>query len=149
MAKGDFTFFNQFLLDEGLKLHNLDTDSIKLAYINNTVTPTAATADPRWGAGGTTNLSSNEVTGGNFAAGGIDVAVTFSGTPPTLDATDQSIAADGSNPNDVFWGILYNDTDTGKRAIGFYDMNGGAALDCTPGLNFNFHASGIATKAQS
>lgn len=149
MAQGDFTFFNQFLLDEGLKLHNLNTDTIKLAYVDATITPTASTADPRWGAGGTTNLSTNEVSGGNFTAGGNDITNTFSGTsPPTLDGADQAYAANASNPSPV-WGIVYNDTDSGKRAIGFYDMNGGSALDCTPGLNFNFNASGIGTKTQS
>ena len=149
MAAGDLVLFNQFLEDEANGVHNLDADSIKGALTDGTTTPTAATADPRWGAGGTTNFSSEEVTpGGNYVAGGIDVAgaITRSGGTVTFDgATNPTWAQNASNPTDARWMILYNDTASGKNAIGFVDL--GSTFNMTTGaLTVTFNASGIATK---
>ena len=66
MAAGDFVWFNAAKLKLGQKKIHLGTDTFKFAFISNSVTPTAATDDPCFGAGGTTNLA---------AAG-------FSATPP-------------------------------------------------------------------
>lgn len=149
MAQGDMTFFNEFLEDEGLKVHDLESDAFKLALVDGVVTPTAATADPRWGAGGSTDFSAREVTpGGNYIAGGTDVAATFSeaaGTATFDGVTNPSWAQNASNPTDATWGILYNDTSAGKEAVGFLDLGG--AYDMTSGdLTVTWSASGIGAK---
>lgn len=149
MAQGDVTLFNQFKLDVGLKLHDLNADVVKGGFVTSTTTPTASTADPRWGAGGTTNFSSNEVTpGGNYAAGGPDIVNTYTGAAgtSTFDASDTAldIAQAGANPTNARWIILYNDTDAGKRCIGFIDL--GSVTDLSAGsLDITINASGLFT----
>lgn len=69
MATGDVTWFDQALLDLGKKIHDLSTDVLKLGLVTSTVTPSATTADPRWGAGGGTNLSTNAVATGTAWTG--------------------------------------------------------------------------------
>lgn len=146
MAQGDVTLFNEFKEDIGQKVHNLSSDTYKLGLITNAVTPSASTSDPRWGAGGTTNLSSSQVTpGGNYSTGGPTIASTTysetSGTA-TFDGSDVSIASDASNPNNARWGIIYNDTSTGKEAVAFVDLGG--VTDLTAGaFAVTWSASGI------
>jgi hypothetical protein len=129
-------------------VHNLETDAIKLGITDGSVTtPSATTADPRWGAGGTTNLASEEVTpGGNYTAGGPALAnptVTLTGGLSEFDADDPGeIAQDPSNPTDATWGIIYNDTAAGKNAIAYVDLGG--QFDMTTGpLTITFGANGI------
>ena len=57
MAQGDVTWFEQAFVDIQEGLHDLENDTIKLGLTDSTTTPASTTADPRWGAGGTTNLS--------------------------------------------------------------------------------------------
>ena len=146
MAQGDITLFNEFKEDVGQKIHNLSSDTFKLGLVTNAVTPAASTSDPRWGAGGSTNLSSSEVTpGGNYSAGGAALATSTwsetSGTA-TFDAADVSIAQNASNPNNARWGIIYNDTSAGKEALAFLDLGG--VTDLTAGaFQVTWSASGI------
>jgi hypothetical protein len=148
MAAGDFTLFNKFKQDLGLKIHDLDNDTFRLGLITNAVTPASTTADPRWGASGSTNFATNQVTpGGNYATGGPTLAnptlVESSGTV-TWDADNISISVSGSNPNNARWGIVYNDTAAGKQACGFVDL--GTVIDLSAG-NFaaNVNAAGLVT----
>lgn len=146
MAQGDITLFNEFKEDVGQKIHNLSSDTFKLGLVTNGVTPAANTADPRWGAGGSTDLSSSEVTpGGNYSAGGDTLASSTwsetSGTA-TFDASDVSIAQDASNPNNARWGIIYNDTSAGKEAVAFLDLGG--VTDLSAGaFQVTWNANGI------
>ena len=148
MAQGDVTLFNDFLQDVGRKVHNLETDTIKCALTDGTTTPTAATANPCWGAGGSTNFAAEEVSaGGNYSAGGIDIAATYSQTSGTATfdgATNPSWSQHASNPTDATWAIVYNDTATNKDAICFVDLGG--AFDMTTGdLTITWAGGGIAT----
>lgn len=152
MASGDVTFTDQWLVDVQEKFHDMEADTIKLGLITSSTTPTAATADPRWGAGGTTNWSTNEVTpGGNYSAGGPAIAnnsVTLSGGAGVFDGDDISITQNGSNPTNARWGIIYNDTDAGKRALGFLDL--GSDRDLSGGnFTVTWNASGIASMDQA
>jgi len=53
----------------GIHLANA-TDTLKMGIVTG-VTPTIATAVPAWGAGGSTNYATSQVTpGGNYATGG-------------------------------------------------------------------------------
>lgn len=146
MAAGDIIAFDQFLVDVQEKLHDLETDTFKVGLITSAVTPSATTADPRWGAGGTTNFSSNQVTpGGNYATGGPSIAnnaVSLSGGAAVFDGDDISITQNASNPTNARWGIIYNDTDAGKRATHYIDL--GTTIDLSSGnFTITWNASGI------
>ncbi len=152
MSAGDIVFFDQWLVDVQEKLHDHENDTFKLGLITNAVTPAATTTDPRWGAGGTTNLSSSQVTpGGNYATGGPAIGnptVTLSGGAAVFDGDDISIAQHASNPTDARWGIIYNDTDAGKRAVGYVDL--GAVIDLSAGaFSTAWNASGISSMNQA
>jgi hypothetical protein len=147
MAAGDITLYQAFLDDLGGKLHDLDADVIKIGLVTTSYTPATGDAVPCWGAGGTTNTSTNQVTpGGNYATGGPDISATWSQTSGlgTFDATDVSIAQNASNPTNARWGIIYNDTATNKNCIGFVDL--GSAVDLSAGaFSIVWNASGINT----
>lgn len=150
MAQGDIVVFAQFKQGMGAKLHDLSADGIKLGLVTNVVTPTETTSDPRWGSGGSTNLSTNQVTpGGNYSSGGPTIGSTtwtLSSITVTLDGADVSITQNASNPTNARWGILYNNTDSGKRAIAFLDLGG--VTDLTAGdFSVTWNASGIFTLA--
>lgn len=152
MAAGDVVFFDQYLVDAQEGVHNLETDTIKVGLITNAVTPAATTADPRWGAGGSTNFLTNEVTpGGNYSTGGPTVAnnsVTLTAGASVFDGDDISIAQHASNPTTARWGIIYNDTATGKNAIGYVDL--GAVTDLSTGaFSITWNASGISSLDQA
>lgn len=146
MAQGDVTLFNQYKVNLGEVLLDMSSDAFKLGLVTNSVTPAASTADPRWGAGGTTNLLSNECTpGGNYTTGGPTIGSTTwtesSGTV-TFDGSDVTINSNASNPNNARWGIIYDNTDTGKRCVAFLDLGG--VTDLTAGnLTVTWSASGI------
>ncbi len=136
MASGDITFFHQFKVDLGNKIHDLDTDTFKVGLITSTVTPTGADAAPHWGGTGTTNYSTNQVTpGGNYATGGPSLtalAYTNSSGTVSWQAAKVSIASHASNPTNARWAIIYNSTDANKRAVAFVDL--GSVRDLTQGL---------------
>lgn len=145
MATGDIKWFSGALLALGTKVHDLSADTLKVGFITSVATPAVSDTDPRWGAGGSVNFATNEVTaGGNYTSGGVTLAsVTWTNVSsvPTLRATDISIAQHASNPTNARWGILYNSTDASKRAIAFLDF--GSARDLTTGaFTFNFGGSG-------
>lgn len=149
MAEGDVTVIDEFLEDIGLGVHNLNTDTINCGLITSATTPTASTSDPRWGAGGGTNWSTNEVTpGGNYSSGGPDLVNTYSqtGGTATLDGTDVSILENASNPTNARWLIAYNFTSAGKEVVFFLDLGGD--IDLSAGdFSVTWNVSGIFTLA--
>jgi hypothetical protein len=153
MAQGDLAFHDAALVAVLEKMHDLEADTIKLALITSAVTPDITDADPRWGAGGTTNYATNEVTpGGNYSAGGATLAnpsVTLTGGLAMFDADDPATwAQHASNPTNARWGIVYNDTDAGKRVLGFLDL--GSTFDMTTGpLAVAWNANGLARLNQA
>jgi hypothetical protein len=141
--------FQEFLGTLGLAEFNLNTDLYKIGLVTSTLTPVTGAADPGWAAGRTTNYLANEVTpGGNYSTGGADITNTYAEAAGVgkFDAADQApyVAVDASNATNARWGILYNDTDVDKKAIGFLDL--GADFDMTTGdLNITWNGSGIFT----
>lgn len=155
MAQGTFTLFNEFSKSIGDGRLDLDTHTLKFALISTTTTATAAV--PCWGSGGSTNLSTNEVSGGtSYVAGGkslSSVTWTQSGGVATLDASDLSgankWAQDVAGPTNIKTGILYSDSATNKDCIGFMDMTadgGTTAISLQAGdISVTWNASGILT----
>lgn len=146
MAQGDIVWFDQGLVDLGKKLHDLNADEFKLALTDGTTTPLVTTADPRWGAGGTTNFAAEEVTpGGTYSAGGIIVPSTsfiLTGGLGKFSGDNISWTQNVSNPTDATWAILYNNTDADKRCLLFIDIGGAFDMRTGP-LIVNWNALGI------
>lgn len=148
MAQGDVTVFARFKLDLGTKVHGLTADAFKLGLITNSVSPTATTTDPRWGAGGTTNFSSNQVTpGGNYTTGGPTITTTtytLSSATTKFAGDNVSILQNASNPTNARWGIGYNNTSAGKECMFFLDL--GSVFDMSSGdLTVTWSVNGIWT----
>jgi hypothetical protein len=146
MASGDIKWISGGLLALGSKVHNLGSDTFKLGLVTSAVTPAIADTDGRWGAGGSVNYSTNQVTpGGNYASGGptlASVSWTNVSNVPTFRAADVTIAQHASNPTNARWGIIYNDTDASKRAIAFIDL--GSDRNLTTG-EFKIDFGGLGT----
>ena len=151
MAAGTFLVFDSFMeaLGDGT-IPDLNTSAIHMGIATNTTVPSKTTADPRWGAGGTTNFSTNEVTPGeNYSAGGPELTVTvttpwtITGSTAKFDLDDVSIASNASNPTTGYWGLIYiNDAD--DRCIGFTELGG--PVDMTAGnFTITWNAGGLFT----
>jgi len=154
MATGDVTVFNEFVEDLGEEVHDFENDTLKLAIIDTTVTPTQDTATPQWGAGSSQDYDANEVsTAGGYTANGETLTtVTFdrSTTTVTLDADDVSLSQDAGGFTDGAWGILYNDSAANKNCIAFVELDAAGGLDETAGdITISWDASGILTIAVS
>lgn len=151
MATGDVTLFDQFLVDMGNGEHNLSSNTIKMAYVSNAVTPATTTANPTWGAGGSTNMSTDEQSGGNYTAGGVTLAnfaCTLSGGGVKLDYDDPAqVATNAGNPTSIYYAIIYNDTNATKKCIAAIDL-GGPINGTTQALQVTPNASGLATGDQ-
>lgn len=148
MAKGDVTWFDAGLKALGDKEVDLGGGQIKLGLVDDTITPTAATAAPTWGSGGTTNFSANEVdTGGTSYTGPITLGSQswsdVSGVM-TFDAADVSLAEDAGGFTNARWGILFDDSATNKNAIAFVDLGGEVSLAAVS-LDITWNAAGILT----
>ncbi|PCI54139.1 MAG: hypothetical protein COB36_10635 [Alphaproteobacteria bacterium] len=146
MAAGDVVFFQQWLVDVQEALHDGENDDFRYSIVDSTITPLTTTSDPRWGAGGSTDLSVNEVaTGGNYTVGGIAIAnpsVTLVSGEAVWDGDDFAVTQHASNPTDGRWGIIWNNTATGKQAVGFQDL--GSVTDLSAGAFSNtWNAAGI------
>ncbi len=146
MARGDVHLFASF--DHKAKSgtsFNLASDTLKLGIVSHATVPTIGTTDPRWGSGGTTDFSANEVAHATAYASPITLAsVTFlrSGAVVTLDAADVTVALDAAGFTNGYWGIIYDDTVAGKYAVGYVDLGGPVSIVGGP-LNLVWNASGI------
>lgn len=141
MAQGDVTLFDYFLLNtakSGVFDFGATPNTIKCGLIKSAANggddPDVGDVDPCWGAGGTVNLLTAEVTpGGNYTTGGAacaNAAATLSGGAVEIDFDNPATwATNASNPTNARWAIIYDDTATNKNCIGFLDL--GADFDMT------------------
>lgn len=145
MAAGDIHWFNQALLDAGNKIFNLSSDVLKVGLITSAATPANSTAAPHWGGTGTTNFATNQVaTGGTSYTGPktlASVTWTLVSGVATLRATDISLAQDASGFTNARWGIIYDDTDANKRALGYIDLGSDRSIVTGP-LTIDFGGAG-------
>ena len=126
MARGDVTIFDEFQKDLGTEVHDLSSDTIKVALVDSTITPAADDATPRWA-----DYSANEVSGTNYVAGGKAVTTLTWGIVSgacELGGDDVGWTMHASGFTDARWAIIYNDTATNDEAIGFVDLGGVASL---------------------
>lgn len=154
MAAGDFKWFAQGLQDLGNKVHDLDADDWRMGIVTNATVPAVNTAAPHWGGTGTTNFSTNQVgTGGTSYTGPIVLtseawALTASGA--AMDVADISLAQDAAGFTNGAYGIIYNNTDANKRAIGYVELSSGGTLSLVAGaVTITMNASGILALSQA
>ena len=151
MAQGTVVVFNQFKEDFGDEIHHMSSASFWVGLINNATSLSAALPDPRWGAAGSTNLLTNEISiGGNYVSGGQSASPadpwTRSVATVTFDLTDLTWSQNASNPASATWGVVFNNSDAGLRVVNFVDLGG--LFDMTTGdLVITWNASGVFTLA--
>lgn len=137
MATGTIKWFAQGLKDLGDKIHDLSSDTLKLGIVTTATVPTLSTAAPHWGGTGTTNFATNQVsTGGTQYTGPktlASVTWTLVSNVPTLRAADIAMTIDASGFTTGAYGIIYNDTDANKRALGFVELSSGGTLSLVAG----------------
>ena len=152
MASGDFKWFAQGLHDLGNKIHDLDTDDWRMGIITTAATPAVNTSAPHWGGTGTTNFSTNQVaTGGTSYTAPIVLtseAWSLNATGAAMDCADITLAQDASGCTNGRWGIVYNNTDANKRAVGFLDLGSDRSL-VAGSLTITMNASGILALSQA
>lgn len=149
MARGDVHLFAAFQLKaEAGGNFNLTSDTIKLGIVNSTIVPTVSTNDPRWGTGGSTDFSVNQVGLGTGYTGPITlgtVTLTRTAAVVTLAAANVTVPQDASGFSTGYYGILYDSTVAGNYAIGYVDL-GGPVGNVNGPVNLNWNASGIAAQ---
>ena len=136
MATGDVKWFAQGLLDLGNKVHNLSSETLQLGIVTSATAPTLTTAAPHWGGTGTTNFATTQVgTGGGYTGPITLASVTWSivAGVATLRATDVVIPQNASGFANGAWGIIFNNTDANKRAIGFIELSAAGTLSIVSG----------------
>lgn len=147
MAQGALTLFEEFSLNIGDGKHDLDTHVFKLALIDNTLAPAASDVTPIL-------ADYTEVTGTGYTAGGETLTITWTeaGGVATFDATGDPAASwtkNASGPNDIFYGLIYNDTEASDTCVAFIDMTndgGTTPISLQDGdITWTPHASGIFT----
>lgn len=134
-----FNKFNSFVEAMGRKVHNLNSDTLKVMLTNTA--PSAAN---------TVKADITEISAGNgYTAGGsVAASNAYSQTAGVakLTATDVTFTASGGSIAAFRYGVLYNDTATNDELIGYWDR--GAAINLSDGDSciFDFDASaGILT----
>ncbi|MBK8772517.1 MAG: hypothetical protein IPM06_19125 [Rhizobiales bacterium] len=153
MAQGTFKWFAQGLHDLGNKIHDLDGDDWRMGIVTG-VTPTVATAAPHWGGTGTTNYATSQVaTAGTSYTGPIVLtaeAWALNATGAAMDCADISLAQDASGFTNGAYGIVYNNTDANKRAVGYLEISSTNAASLVAGaINLTMNASGVLALSQA
>ena len=143
MARGDVTVFDEakaYMLDGDFG----SSDFIKCAILDNTTTPTAAFATPALGDFTEVGDSGTYVLGGTII-GTIATCVSETNGIMTYDsAVNPTWAQNASNDVDAYWGLIYNDTDAGDRAIAFVELDGPVDMTAGP-LTITWSVTGIFT----
>jgi hypothetical protein len=145
MARGDFTLFNDFAEKLGNGEHDLNDDTFKLMIISTVTEPVATEAAPAF-----STYSSGQVGEfvGGYVTGGVDINAVYAevtGTG-TLTGDDIALTQNASGFDDAYWGILYNDTNASKFAVGWIEFAGAVSQIDGP-VNLNWNVSGILTVA--
>lgn len=153
MAAGDFKWFSQGIHDLGNKIHDLDGDDWRLGIVTSATAPTVNTAGPHWGGTGTTNFATTQVGTGGGYTGPVALSTeawTKTATGGTMDFDDVTIPQNASGFTNGAYGIIYNNTDANKRAIGYVEISSGGTASITGGsLTLQINASGAFSISQA
>jgi len=140
MATNDVQVFNSFAEAIGDGRIDLDTDTLKLGIVDDTLTPAADSTAHTW-----SDYSANEVvtTGGYTTDGETLASVTWGATGTAnisyLDAANVTLTQDGSGFTDGRWGIIYSTAN--DECIAFVDT--GTISEQAGDITFAWNALGI------
>ena len=104
--------------------------TLKVALMDNSVTPSPSDSYPCWGTGGTQDYSTAEpASAGNYVAGGFtltSVGITQAGLVASLQANSPiaQLLSHASNPTGIYNAAIYDDAATPKRVIIIIDLAG-------------------------
>lgn len=138
-----FNKYHVFVEDLAEKVHNLGADTLKVALSN-----TAPNASAHSGLANITEISA----GNGYTAGGNAASVTSSaqtsGTYKLVLADPPTWTATGGSIGPFRYAILYNDTSTGDRLIGWWDYGTSITLASGESFTVDFDpTSGVLTIA--
>lgn len=136
MATGNIKWFADGLLALGQKQFALNSDTLQLGIVTTATTPSITTAVPHWGGTGTTNFATNQVgTGGGYTGPITLTSVTWVNVSGvlTLRAADVVIPQNASGFSNGAWGIIFDSTDTNKRALAYIELSSGGTLSIVSG----------------
>jgi hypothetical protein len=156
MATGSFKWFAQGIHDLGNKIHDLDSDDWRMGIVTDATVPAVNTAAPHWGGTGTTNFATNQVA---TAGTSYTAPLVLTSEAWTLNATGANmvwadtvmqLAQDASGFTDGAYGIVYNNTDANKRAIGYLEISSAGTASLVAGaINITLNASGALSISQA
>ena len=147
-----FNKFNSFVEDLAEKVHNLGSDTLKVFLSDELPVATDTAYDGVTGSTGPAEITAKN----GYTAGGNTATVTSSaqtaGTyklvlgDPAVWTADTS--TDGTGIGPFRYAILYNDTSTGDRLIGWWDYGASITLADTESFAVDFDAvNGVLTLA--
>jgi hypothetical protein len=146
MATGDIKWFADGLLAIGNGAMNLSSNTLQLGIVTTATVPSITTAVPHWGGTGTTNFATNQVGIAGGYTGPITLAsVTWTNVSGvlTLRATDPVIPQNASGFSNGAYGIIFNNTDANKRAIGWVELSSAGTASIVSGsLTIDFQGAG-------
>lgn len=129
-----FNKFDQLKEDIGLKVHNFDTDTLKV-YLTNAA-PSAS--------GDAVKADLAEIAAGNgYTAGGADVSGVWSEAAgvATLVGTDIVWTATTGSIGPFRYAVLYNDTSPSDSLIGWWDYGSPVTAIAAQTITVDFGAS--------
>lgn len=138
-----FNKYNVFVEDLAEKVHNLGADTLKVALTN-----TAPNASTHAGLADISQISAGNgyTTGGNTAS--VTSSSQTSGTYKLVLGDPATWSASGGTIGPFRYAVLYNDTSTGDRLIGWWDY--GTSITLSDGESFTVDfdpTSGVLTIA--
>jgi hypothetical protein len=123
-----FNKFNSFVLDLATKVHNLNSDALKILLVN---APTPV-------AGNTIKANLTEIAAGNGYTAGGNAAAFVSGADPSgtykLILSPVTFTAVGSSIGPFQYAVLYNSTAASGNLIAWWDY--GVPITLTSGNSF-------------
>ena len=120
--------FNCFVGDVGLKVHNLNIDTLKIMLTD--VAPVAGNSVK-------TDLTEISGTSNGYSAQSVANAYSQSGGIGTLTGTSPTFTQSGANAIGPFrYAVLYNDSAASKNLICWWDLGGEVTLAAASGAMF-------------
>lgn len=127
-----FNKFNCFVGDLGLKLHNLDTDTLNV-YLTNSAPVASNTVY---------NTPADLSTSGGYTAGGADAQGAYSQSSGTGTLSGVDIVFTATTGFGPFrYAVLYNNTSGTKPLIGWWDYGSAVTLAASETFTVDFGAS--------
>lgn len=126
-----FNKFNSFVEALAEKVHNLGSDTLKIALTNTA--PNASTAT------GLSNITQIAASNGYVSGGAVATVTSSAQTGGTYKLVLADVTFTATGPMGPFrYAVLYNDTAAGKPVIGSYDYGSSITLSANETFTVDF-----------